>query len=73
MRRDDSPVGMVPWQRATGELLINDPDFGRGKKKRTLRDFDLEDTQSSRWQAIARIPEDDWLASSGRRFRGVLC
>ncbi len=36
-------------ERGSGKLLINDPDFGRGNKKRMSYDFDLEDTESTRW------------------------
>ncbi len=46
-------------ERGGGDLLRKDPELGSGKT-RTLRVFGIDKDDSSRWQAIARIPEDDF-------------
>ena len=47
-------------ERGGGELLRTDPEFGKGKKCTTVGHLGLTRNDSSRWQAIARIPEDDF-------------
>lgn len=47
-------------QRGAGGLLAESPEFGRGKKCSTVRHLGLTRSDSSRWQAIARIPEDEF-------------
>jgi hypothetical protein len=43
--------------RRAGELLGE--TITKGTKSPTLGDFDINANQSSRWQAIASIPEGD--------------
>lgn len=47
-------------ERRGGELLRSNPGFGRGRKSTTSVDLGITWHDSSRWQAIAGIPEDDF-------------
>jgi len=48
--------GRLRAQRRGGQL-IPESGIGKGVKSRTLRDFELDKDESSRWQAIAGLPE----------------
>jgi hypothetical protein len=49
--------GRLRAQRRGGEVLPTS-GIGKGIKSRTLSDFDLDDNESTRWQAIAGLPEE---------------
>ncbi len=41
-------------ERRIGELLRDDPDYGRGRQPVTAADFDISHGQAKRWQRIAQ-------------------
>lgn len=47
-------------ERKIGEMLIADPDYGRGKKSHTTCDFGLTRGVATRSQSIASLPADDF-------------
>jgi hypothetical protein len=49
-------------ERRAGELLKDDPAYGRGKKSLTMSDLGIDHNQATRWQTIASLPEPDFEA-----------
>ncbi len=44
--------------RKGGRLLLDNPEFGRGKKSAVAADFGLTNNQTSRWQSLARLTDE---------------
>ena len=52
----------IRCERRMGEMLQENPDFGRGKKSATMADLGLNEHQTSRFQTIAALPAADFEA-----------
>jgi len=64
--QNQCPEVKVRAERRAGELLKDNPDFGRGKKSATLADFGIDEHQSHRWQLMAAVPENQFDAEIER-------
>ena len=49
-------------ERKAGEMLRAMPEYGRGKKSVTVTDLNINESQATRWQQVAAVPEPEFEA-----------
>jgi DNA methylase len=67
--QSDWAIFKLRAEHKAGEMLREEPNYGRGKKSVTVTDFGINESQATRWQRLAVLPEkllDDYRAE--RRF-----